>query len=393
MRKLSFLIFLSTSIIATDLNDVRRAIQNDSFEYQTANIDLEKAQINNQKAYSAALSGAEISPSTGTVKMSLNFSPATFFALNAANDTLLEKKQTIQNTQSLLVRNALQSYLALVNLAKQRKSFEFELNANKKYLQKAEAEHMEGLISKASLALWRTRYNQAQINLINLKEKIADAQNTLSVQTGIEAKKISTFSNRQSLTLKPITGKCAPSYIKASKSKRRSTQSAENASYLKAIIPDLTLSLSNQSLEPNKMIPTFSFSLNLAPVFEGMTASQDHKTAKLNVLKLQRENRFKIRQLQRKMALFENKIATAKSSFLSATDRYEANRSELIAGKITEAVFSDSISDVSKQRTALIDAETALLKNYIALLYEYGQINKTTINDLNTLLQNAEVLS
>lgn len=74
-------------------------------------------------------------------------------------------------------------------------------------------------------------------------------------------------------------------------------------------------------------------------------------------------------------------------------DRFQASLADLKEGKITEVTFSDSITDVSKQRTALIIAETDLLKNHVSLLYEYGQLNANTIAKISALLINEEILS
>ena len=393
MRNILFLIFYTGYVMATDLNNLWASIEKNSLDYASSNVDLEKGQINNLKAYSAALSGASISPSDDTVQISLNFSPATFFALDAANKTLQESKHSINHTQSLLMRNAIYDYLSIVSLVKQKKSLSFELDNNKKYLEKAQAEHSEGLLSKASLGLWNTRYNQSKINLINLEAKIADAQNKLATQMGVNIKTISTFSNRNMPQVKSIFSVGPPHYVKASKSKRQSAAAAEDASYLNAIIPELTLSLSNQNFGPNKVTPSFSFSINLSPVFDGMTASQDLRSARLDMLKAQRENNFNIQQIKQKISLFNEKIKAAKSSYLSAIDRYKANRAELELGKITETTFSNSIVDVSKQRKVLIESKTDLLKNYVALLHEYGQINSTNIKELNKLLVNIEAVT
>lgn len=89
----------------------------------------------------------------------------------------------------------------MVSLAKQRKSLKFEITNNDKYLKKAKAEFEEGLITKATLALWQTRLNQAQINLLTLDAKIADAQKEIAVETGLHLDKISVFSNKRPIKL------------------------------------------------------------------------------------------------------------------------------------------------------------------------------------------------
>jgi outer membrane protein TolC len=393
MRKICLLICCSGYIMATDLNDVWRAIEKNSYEYAAADVDLEKGQVNNLKAYSAALSEASISPSDDTVQIKLNFSPATFYALDSANKALKEKKYSVSNTKSVLMKNMIHDYFTMVTLVKQKKSLKLELKNHKKYLQKAQAEYAEGLISQTSLALWNTRYNQSTIKLIDLEAKITDLQNKIATQTGLDVKTISTFSNRNTLTMKPLFYKDSPYYVKASKLKRQSVQAAEDATYLRAIIPELTLSLSNQDFEPNKIKPSFSFSMNFGPVLEGMSASQDLRAARIDMLKLQRENKLKIQKMKQKLELFNKKIEAAKSSYMSAVNRYKAYQSELEAGKITEIVFSDSIIDVSKQRTLLIEAQTDLLKNHVSLLHEYGQINPNNIKELNKFLTNTEAVT
>jgi outer membrane protein TolC len=97
--------------------------------------------------------------------------------------------------------------------------------------------------------------------------------------------------------------------------------------------------------------------------------------------------------MKQKLELFNKKIEAAKSSYMSAVNRYKAYQSELEAGKITEIVFSDSIIDVSKQRTLLIEAQTDLLKNHVSLLHEYGQINPNNIKELNKFLTNTEAVT
>lgn len=393
MFNVLFYFLTSSYILAANLNSLWQAVMSNSYEYQSTEVNLENAEIDNLKAYSAALPNASITPSENKIEMSLNFSPATFSALQAANHTLREKKYDTQNNQLVILHDTIHRYFSLVSLAKQRKSLKFEITNNDKYLKKAKAEFEEGLITKATLALWQTRLNQAQINLLTLDAKIADAQKEIAVETGLHLDKISVFSNKRPIKLTSKKNKDLPDYIKSSISKVNAADATEMATYLKAVIPDFTLALSKSSNEPNKVKPSYSFSLNLSPTLNGMSSGQAHRIAKLNALKKQRENTFRIKSLKQKSNLLSKQILAAKSSYLSALDRFQASLADLKEGKITEVTFSDSITDVSKQRTALIIAETDLLKNHVSLLYEYGQLNANTIAKISALLINEEILS
>lgn len=96
MFNVLFYFLTSSYILAANLNSLWQAVMSNSYEYQSTEVNLENAEIDNLKAYSAALPNASITPSENKIEMSLNFSPATFSALQAANHTLREKNTTLK---------------------------------------------------------------------------------------------------------------------------------------------------------------------------------------------------------------------------------------------------------------------------------------------------------